>query len=222
MIFKNRLEAGRRLAQKLSAFRGRNPLVLAIPRGGVPVGRMIVNALGGELDVVLVHKLGAPSNPEYAVGSICEDGHVELGPDAREPFVIRSELEAVIQNEASVMKRRRELYTPIKVPADPAGRIVIVVDDGLATGFTMLAALRSIRLRNPLQVVAAVPVSPPETLERVKVLADETVCVYAPEFFGAVGRFYENFEAVTDETVIELLRAPGKTPLTPHPKNSFA
>jgi predicted phosphoribosyltransferase len=208
MLFKDRLDAGRRLAQRLSRFRGKNPLVLAIPRGGVPVGRVIADSLSGELDVVLVHKLGAPANPEYAVGSISEDGRVELGPDACEPDVSRPELQAVIQDEARVLAERRALYTPVKAPADPAGRIAIVVDDGLATGFTMMAALRSLRVRKPSRLVVAVPVSPPDTLERVNALADEVVCLHVPDFFGAVGRFYENFAAVPDDEVIARLRDP--------------
>jgi putative phosphoribosyl transferase len=208
MRFKDRQDAGRRLAQKLTRFRGKNPLVLAIPRGGVPVGRVIADALGGELDVVLVHKLGAPANPEYAVGSISEDGHLELEPSAREAFVRHAELQAVILAEARALAQRRALYTAVKSPADPAGRIAIVVDDGLATGFTMMAALRSLRSRKPSQLVVAVPVSPPDTLERVKALADQVVCLHAPEFFGAVGRFYDNFDGVADDEVINRLRDP--------------
>jgi predicted phosphoribosyltransferase len=208
--FKDRLDAGRRLVQKLAGYRGKNPLVLAIPRGGVPIGGVIADALDGELDVVLVHKLGYPGNPEYAVGSISEDGQVELGPDAHEPVVSREDLEALILDVSQELKRRRDLYTPAKAPADPAGRIVIVVDDGLATGFTMKAALKSLRFRSPARLVAAVPVSPPETLERVRPLADETVCLFAPEFFGAVARFYGNFAAVSDDEVVDRLRGPGK------------
>jgi predicted phosphoribosyltransferase len=206
--FKDRREAARRLAQKLRRYRGKNPLVLAIPRGGVPLGGIIADALGGELDVVLVHKLGRPGNPEFAIGSISEDGHIELGPDAQEPFVSEPELQTVIREEARVLRQRRALYTPVKTPADPEGRIAIVVDDGLATGFTMMAALRSLRLRKPLRLVAAVPVSPPETLDLVKRLADETYCLYVPEFFGSVSRFYENFAAVSDDEVVERLRTP--------------
>lgn len=210
MRFKDRLEAGRRLALQLASFRGKNPLILAIPRGGVPIGKVVADALEGELDVVLVHKIGAPNSPEYAVGSISEDGRIELGPDAHEPFVDQAELQAVIQDEAHELKRRRALYTPVKPPADPAGRIVIVVDDGLATGFTMMAALKSLKARRPARLVAAVPVSPPDTLERVRELADEVVCLLIPEFFGAVGRFYENFDPVSDEEVVERLREPSK------------
>lgn len=210
MKFKHRLDAGRRVAQALSAYRGKNPLVLAIPRGGVPLGRAIADALGGDLDVVLVHKLGSPGNPEYAVGSISEDGRIELGPDGREPFVNPDEMEAVIRDEARALRRRRAQYTPIRTPIDPAGRTVIVVDDGLATGFTMMAALKSIRARNPARLVAAVPVSPEDTLARVRELADETVCLLVPEFFGAVGRFYENFDPVEDEQVVEDLKDSGR------------
>lgn len=212
MEFRDRRHAGRLLARGLASYRGRNPLILAIPRGGVPLGRIIADALGGELDVVLVHKLGAPGNPEFAIGSISEDGRVELGRHAREPEVGRADLEAEILAERELLRHRRALYTPVKKPADPARRIVIVVDDGLATGFTMLAALRSLRARKPARLVAAVPVSPPDTLARVQAMADETLCLHTPESFGAVGRYYRDFSTVSDEEVVGLL---GENPETP-------
>lgn len=204
--FTDRIDAGRRLAQMLGEYEGKNPLVLAIPRGGVPIGRVIADALGGELDVVLVHKLGAPGNPEYAIGSISEGGRVELGPEAHEPYVSRQELEAVILDEAERIQRRRALYTPVRAPADPAGRTVIVVDDGLATGFTMIAALRWLKERKPARTIVAVPVSPPDTLEQVRSLADKAVCLGTPVPFRAVGYFYEDFSPVTDDEVVESLR----------------
>jgi predicted phosphoribosyltransferase len=175
---------------------------------------MIADALGGELDVVLVHKLAAPAYPEYAIGSISEDGTVQLGPEAREPTITRPELQEVIRRETDVLQGRRALYTPLKDLADAAGRIAIVVDDGLATGFTMMAALRLLRARNPSRLIVAVPVSPPESLDRVSKLADEIACLFTPHFFGAVGRFYENFSQVSDEEVVEHLRRTKREALT--------
>jgi predicted phosphoribosyltransferase len=210
MQFEDRIHAGRLLAMALASYRGKNPLVLSIPRGGVPLGRVIADALGGELDVVLVHKLGAPANPEVAIGSISEDGQVTLGVYARELEVAEEYLEAEIAAQTDLLRQRRELYTPVKAPSDPAGRTVIVVDDGLATGLTMIAALKAVRARKPARLVAAVPVSPPETLDKVRALADDAVCLLVPRDLDAVSRFYGDFSAVTDEEVVDLLRTSRK------------
>jgi predicted phosphoribosyltransferase len=206
MQYEDRNHAARLLAGLLAPYKGKHPLVLAIPRGGVPMGRVIADALEGELDVVLVHKLGSPFNPEFAIGSISEEGHVELGPQARDPEVTEEYLRDEIAGQLQTLRDRRALYTPVKAPADPAGRIVIVVDDGLATGFTMLAALQSLKTRKPARLVAAFAVSPPATLERVKRLADEVACLEAPEELVAVGRYFRDFSQVTDEEAIELLQ----------------
>jgi putative phosphoribosyl transferase len=206
MQFEDRIHAGCLLAMSLASYRGKHPLVLAIPRGGVPLGRVIADSLGGELDVVLVHKLGAPASSEVAIGSVSEDGEVTLGTYARELEVSEDYLKAEIAAQTDLLHQRRAMYTPVKPPADPAGRTVLVVDDGLATGLTMIAALQAVRARKPAHLVAAVPVSPPDTLEKVRALADDTVCLHVPRDFGSVGRFYGDYSAVTDDEVVELLR----------------
>ncbi|WP_300273558.1 phosphoribosyltransferase [Halomonas sp.] len=202
-MFRNRLDAAHRLATRLGQLAGRHPLVLAIPRGGVPMGRIIADTLGGELDVVLVRKIGAPGNPEYAIGAVSEDGSVHLEEAARgcrEAWLAR---EVECQRELIAERRRR--YTPVRSPVDPAGRIVVVVDDGSATGATMAAALATLRQRGPARLVAALGVAPPDTLARLETLADEVVCGEVPERFGSVGRFFADFAQVSDDEVVALL-----------------
>lgn len=208
MYFEDRLDAAARLAKALAAYRGRNPLVLAIPRGAVPMGRAIADALGGELDVVLVHKLGSPFSAEFAVGAVDETGWTYVADHARASGANEAYIEAEKERQLAVLRQRRALYTPHRAPVDPAGRIAIVIDDGLATGATMMAALHAVRARKPQRLVCAVPVAAPDSLELVRPHADEVVCLFAPEDFGAVGRFYTIFGQVPDEDVIALLHAP--------------
>ena len=206
MIFKNRIEAARKLAEALSHYRGMNPLVLAIPRGAVPMAKVIADLLEGELDVVLVRKLGAPGNPEFAIGAVDETGWVYLAPWAEETGIGDEYLEKTKERELATIRARRAQYTPARPPKNPQERIVIVVDDGLATGSTMIAALHAIRAKNPQRLVCAVPVAPPDTVEKIRPHCDEVVCLHTPENFYAVGQFYLNFSEVTDEEVIELLK----------------
>ena len=206
MAFRNRAEAAQQLAERLGAYKGKNPLVLAIPRGAVPMARILADALDGELDVVLVRKLGAPMNPEFAVGSVDESGWAYVADYATSAGADAAYIEEEKQRQLEVMRQRRAQYTAARPPIEPAGRIVIVVDDGLATGATMISALHALRAKNPAKVVAAVPVSPPDTLRKVEKLADETVCLEVPEYFMAVGQFYADFPQVEDEEVVRLLR----------------
>ena len=204
MTFANRDEAAHLLAEKLSAYKGRNALILAIPRGAVPMGKILANQLSGELDVILVRKLGAPGNPEYAIGSVDESGHVTLNPEA-EGIVDDSYLEEEIQRQMDTMRKRRALYTPVRPPIDPKDRIVIIVDDGIATGSTMLAALHAIRQKNPRKLIAAIGVAPQESVERLAGVADEVVCLQTPALFAAVGQFFEEFPQVDDAEVVKTL-----------------
>ena len=201
MRFKDRLDAARMLAQALEKYRDMHPLVLAIPRGAVPMGALIAHALGGQLDVVLVRKLGAPFNPELAVGSVEEGGWTYFAPYASRIGADTTYLEQESAEQMDVIRRRRALYTPNRGPYDVEGRVVIVVDDGLATGASMKAALHAIRQRHPQRLICAVPVAAPDSLDEIRPLADEVVCLYAPQGFRAVGLYYADFPQVEDAEV---------------------
>ncbi len=206
-MFHDRSEAARKLVDKLQAYKGRQPLVLAIPRGAVPMAKIIADALGGSYDVVLVRKLRAPINPELAIGSVDESGWTYIADHAASTGADSAYIEAEKQHQLAVIRQRRAQYTPIRAPEDPAGRVVIVVDDGLATGATMISALHGLRNRKPARLICAVPVAPPDTLDKVAELADEVVCLAAPENFRAVGQFYADFPQVEDEEVMRILQA---------------
>jgi predicted phosphoribosyltransferase len=205
--FDDRLDAARQLADALRTYRGTRPVVLAIPRGAVPMGAQIARDLDGELDVVLVRKLGAPGNPEFAVGAVDESGWTYIPPYARELGCTEASLARERDAQVALMRRRRAMYTPDRGPLEVAGRTCIVVDDGLATGSTMVAALHGARARKPAKLVCAVPVASPESLERVRPLADEVACLSAPPGFHAVGQYYRDFGQVTDAEVAAILEA---------------
>lgn len=210
-LFLNRLDAAHQLADRLAHLKGERPLVLAIPRGAVPMGKALAEALDGELDVVLVHKLGAPGNPEYALGAVSEDGTVHLSADAETGY-LSDYIEQEIQAELRVLRERRQRYTPIRAPIDPAGRVVVVVDDGSATGRTMTAALKTLKPRKPKRLIAALGVAPANVVRELRTLADEVVCLNTPAHFFAVGQFFADFDQVSDEEVVACLREAAGTP----------
>jgi putative phosphoribosyl transferase len=205
MAFENRAEAGRLLAGHLEKYRGQHPLVLAIPRGAVPMGKIVADALDGELDVVLVRKLRAPYNPELAIGSIDETGAVYLDPSTRdlwdEPY-----LETEKKTQLATLHQRRQQYQPAGAPIDAAGRIAIVLDDGIATGSTMIAALRAVRARHPVKLIAATGVASAEALRLIRQEADEVVCLETPTILYAIGFHFRDFLQVSDDEVVATLR----------------
>jgi putative phosphoribosyl transferase len=209
MVFADRRDAGRRLAAALSHLRDRHPFVLAIPRGGVVVGRVIADGLECPLDVVVPRKLRAPFNPELAIGAVAEDGAVFTEGETPAGSAY---LEEEMRLQRREIARRVAAYRGGRPLPSMDGRAAVVVDDGIATGATMIAALRAVRALTPAHLVAAVPVAPPDAITRLAREADEVVCLSAPEVFQAVGQFYEDFRQVEDDEVIALLVAH-----TPHP-----
>jgi putative phosphoribosyl transferase len=212
-LFMDRREAGRRLAEALERFHDEEPLVVALPRGGVPVGFEVAKALVAPLDIVLVRKLGAPFNPEYGIGAIAEGGiRFVRREDAELTGITDEELESVVARESAELERRRRLYRGGEEPYPVEGRTAILVDDGIATGGTAVAAGQALKARGAARVILAVPVAPPGTRERLGDDFDEIVCLDQPHGFFGIGQFYVDFGQVGDEEVIELLetaRQPG-------------
>lgn len=206
MLFKNRDQAAHLLAERLVGYRGQNPLVLAIPRGAVSMAKIIADALDGEEDVILVHKLRAPYNPELAIGSVDEDGHMYLTESVHDLRIPDEYIEMEKQEQLKTLRQRRQRYTPIRPPINPSHRIVIVVDDGIATGSTILAALRAVRAKNPARLIVATAVAPPEAIQRIEEEADEVVCLETPTVFYAISDFFQDFSQVSDEEVVEILK----------------
>lgn len=205
--FSNRAEAGRRLTEKLEKFANRaDVIVLGLPRGGVPVAYEVARALGAPLDVFIVRKLGVPGFEELAAGAIASGGVRVLNEDVIRALPNADEIiEAVTTKEAAELERREQSYRGGRPAPELRDHVVILVDDGLATGATMRAAVKALRQRSVKQIVVAVPVGPAETCHEISEEADEIVCAITPEFFHAVGQYYEDFSQTSDEEVRELL-----------------
>ena len=206
--FRNREDAALQLAERLRGRHFQAPLVLAIPRGGVAIGAILAHALGADLDVVLARRLRAPDYPEVALGAISETGAVYLHHlGEKRPDWLENYLAGECRFQSAEIARRRQLYRGDRPAAPITGRSMIVTDDGIATGSTMIAALNVIRAQEPHELLVAVPVGAPESLAEVRRWCDEAVCLLAPPTFRTVGQFYEDFTAVEDAEVVALLRS---------------
>jgi putative phosphoribosyl transferase len=207
-LFRDRKDAGAQLAQQLGAYRGQDALVLGIPRGGVPVAAEVARLLEAELDIVAARKLGAPYQPELAIGAVTASGGRYLNEELiRDAGISDDYVAAVTANEMTEARRREGRLRGDRPPPRVEGRVVIVVDDGLATGATMRAAVRSLRERQPARVVVAVPVSPRETCDALRSEADDVVVLHKPEAFVAVGVHYADFRPTKEREIEQLLRA---------------
>lgn len=207
-MFRNRAEAAHLLARRFKGRELHDPLVLAIPRGGMVTGAVLARELDAELDVVLARKLHAPGQQELAIGAVAEDGEVYLNPSARslldidEDYIVRERT-----HQLEEIARRKALFRAIRPQAPMENRSVIVTDDGIATGATMIAALQVAHARNPHELIVAVPVASPERLGEIRQRCDEVICLLAPLNFWAIGQFYEDFSQVDDAQALDLLRA---------------
>jgi predicted phosphoribosyltransferase len=207
--FRDRRDAGRQLAQRLDRYSG-NPdvIALALPRGGVPVGFEVAARLDAPLDVLVVRKLGVPGHSELAMGAIASGGIQVIDPRVIGVLDIsRSDFEAVLDHERAELERREREFRAGRPPLDVTGRIAIVIDDGLATGATMAAAVDALRTRSPARIVVAVPVAPPDACDQLSQRADEVICLLTPRTMWAVGAWYDDFEQIDDDEVRDLLEA---------------
>ena len=208
LSFRDRADAGRQLARRLMTYAAQNPVILALPRGGVPVAFEVARELQAPLDLLFVRKIGAPGHPEFGLGAVVDGAHpqVVLNEEAlAELDVPRGYIEKETRRQLREIERRRRHYLAGRRPVDVAGRTAIVVDDGIATGGTVRAALKGLARARPARLVLAVPVAPPDTVERLQAEADEVVCLLTPESFYAVGEHYDDFTQTSDREVITLL-----------------
>lgn len=203
-MFRDRRDAGKQLARHLAGYKDQPIVVYALPRGGVVLGFEIARSLNAPLDLIVVRKIGHPRQPEYAIGAVAEDGYVVWGDDAANVNPVW--LEHAVEAEQGEAQRRRAIFLQGRPPVSVTDRTAIIVDDGLATGLTMRAAIHEVRKRAPRKIVVAVPVAGLETAERIRGEVDELMVLDSPEWFTAVGAFYERFDQLTDEEVTALLK----------------
>jgi putative phosphoribosyl transferase len=208
-MFLDREDAARQLASALRDRGLERPVILAIPRGGVVVGATLARELNAELDVILSRKLRAPFQPELAVGAISETGEIYFDPRSDTADLTPEYLKQEQDHQLGEIRRRQALFRAVRPQVPLSGRCVVVTDDGIATGSTIIAALQTLRSQRPKRVVVAVPVAPADRLEEVSQWCDEVVCLLRPQFFFAIGQFYEDFRPVEDEEAQELLRLYG-------------
>ena len=209
MSFKNRSEAGRKLAKALAAYKDQHPVILALPRGGVPVAAEVATALHAPLDLILVRKIGVPIQPELAMGAVVDGGApliVRNEDVIQDAGIGEAEFNAICDSELAEIERRCQRYLGGRERINIDGKTAIVIDDGIATGATTRAALRATRMRNPKKLVLAVPVAPTDSLAALRSDADEVICLEDHEFFGAIGFYYRNFNQISDDEVIEMLK----------------
>jgi putative phosphoribosyl transferase len=205
-MFPDRTDAGRKLARALAAYRERPVVVYALPRGGVVLGVEVARFLEAPLDLIVVRKIGHPLEPEYAIGAVAEDGYVIRNP--KEAATLDTQrFSNAVEQALQEARRRRELFLGNRKPVPVENKIAIIVDDGLATGFTMLAAIQEIRKRHPQMVVVAVPVAAPDIADKVRSEVDDLVVLHTPQWLAAIGAFYDEFDQVSDEEVIALMNA---------------
>lgn len=205
-MFKDRTEAGKILSDALSEYKDKNSIVIAIPRGGVVVAYEVAKALNTSLDLIIPRKIGAPRQPELAIGAVTEDGTTILNQDILRYLRVSDEyIKEEAKRQVEEIKRRMESYLGDKPRVSIEGKVVILVDDGVATGATIRAAIASLRKREPASIVLAIPVGPLDTIEELRREADEVICLMTPEPFFAIGQFYRSFEQTSDEEVIQIL-----------------
>lgn len=211
MLFKDRVDAGVKLANELLNYKKDNPVILAIPRGGVVVGYEVAKRLDAPLDIVVPRKIPAPSNPELGIGAVMQDGTVIIDEQIKDYIVVPDEyIKEEVEKQIREIERRTRAYRGDRKPVSVEDRVVILVDDKLATGVTMRAAIRSIRKQNPQKIVVAVPVAPPSTVKKIEEEADEAISLITYEPFEAVGQFYTDFSQTSDSEVISLLQKADK------------
>lgn len=207
MFYKNRQDAGRQLAEKLKQYAVEEPIILALPRGGVVLGYEIAKELKAPLDIVVPRKIGAPNQPEFGIGAIAPNKVQIINEGALKMLgLTENDLKELIEYETKEMERRIKLYRKGLPDINIQGKTVIIVDDGLATGVSTKAALLSIKKMNPKKIILAVPVGPPDTTSRFRQEVDDLICIYEPIDFYAVGGYYEDFSQISDEEVIDLLQ----------------